>query len=452
MIRSKSGKNRILSALGAFLLAVSLAVTGLVAVGCPAPVTVASEPAAAVAANVIFIHPDGANQQHFHAFRLVDQGPDGYINWDRLPQLALYRPHVLDNLQAGSVAGAVAHAAGIKTYFDWFGFDRYGQPITTITQLARDAGFATGLINSGCLTEPGTAVFVASAEDRGDREYIMLQVAESGVDVILGGGERYFLPKGVPGRHGMGRRADGRNLIEEMKAKGYTVVFTREELAAVNPAETDKLLGLFAYRHTFNDRTEEHLAEHNLPLFWPWAPCVGEMTDKAIQILSRNQTGFLLVVEHEGTDNFADGANNAKGTIEAVRRTDRAIGVAMDFAEAQGNTLVITAADSDAGGMNIWAPSPGEIARWEGIVPATASAPGWHPPYVNLAAADGIGGTGTAPFTTPCGMQFGIVWAGQMDAATTMIARAYGPKSYLVTGIIDNTDIFHIMMKALGLD
>ncbi|MCL0068095.1 hypothetical protein M1N67_04135, partial [Peptococcaceae bacterium] len=114
------------------------------------------------------------------------------------------------------------------------------------------------------------------------------------------------------------------------------------------------------------------------------------------------------------------------------------------------NTLVITAADSDAGGMNIFAPRPDRIAGWGNTVPATAGAPGWHAPYENMAAADGIVGTATAPFTTGCGnYQFGIAWAGQSDFANTTITRAYGPGSDLVRGVIDNTDIYHIMKTVL---
>ena len=401
--------------------------------------------------NVIFIHPDGANAAHFHAARLMrDHGPESELHWDRLPEVALYQPHILDNLQAGSVAGAVAHAAGIKTNFNYYGLDKNRQPVTTIIEQARDAGFATGLINSGSITEPGTGAFVANVECRRDHNAIALQIAESGVDVILGGGEQYFLPKGTQGRHGEGKREDGRNLIEEMRKKGYTVVFTREELAAVDPATTDKLLGLFAAEHTFNAKTEEYLKENNLPHYWDYSPTLAEMTSKAIAILSKNQKGFLLVAEEEGTDNFADGANNAAGTIEAVKRADDAIGVAVNFAKTSPNTLVITAADSDAGGMNIFAPGPDRIAGWGNTVPATAGAPGWHAPYENMAAADGIAGTATAPFTTGCGnYQFGIAWAGQSDFANTTVARAYGPGSDLVRGVIDNTDIYHIMKTVL---
>ena len=64
--------------------------------------------------NIIFIHPDGTAQAAFTAARLLHYGPDGTLNWDRLPHVAIYKSHIINSLQSGSVAGAVAHASGIK--------------------------------------------------------------------------------------------------------------------------------------------------------------------------------------------------------------------------------------------------------------------------------------------------------------------------------------------------
>ena len=403
--------------------------------------------------NVIFIHPDGAAANHFEAARLLTQGAGGMLHHDRLNNIALYRAEILDSLQAGSVGGAVAHATGVNTLFNFYGLDKEGNKLTTITEEARDAGFATGLINSGTITEPGTGVFVAGVSSRRDNTGIALQIMNSGVDVILGGGEQWFLPEGTMGVHGEGRRTDGLNLIEQAREMGYTVVFTRDELLSLDVNETDKLLGLFAAHHTFNAKTEEYLKENNLPEYWDYSPTLAEMTNFAIAILSKTDKGFFLVIEEEGTDNFADGANNAQATMNAIIRADEAIGLAVNFAKIAPETLVITAADSDAGGLSILAPGPSRIDSWEGKVPDTAGSATWHAPYQNMAAADGVGGTGGAPFETPDGKhKFGIAWAGQSDFANVMIARAYGNKAELVTGTIDNTDIHKIMMTALGLE
>lgn len=118
---------------------------------------------------------------------------------------------------------------------------------------------------------------------------------------------------------------------------------------------------MFAAIHTFDDRTEEALGLNTanpLPLYVATAPTVGEMLDASLKILNRDPDGFFAVVEEEGSDNFANN-NNAVGTVEAVRRADGAIGVAMNYVDTQDpNTLVVTAADSDAGGLQIFQFAP----------------------------------------------------------------------------------------------
>lgn len=106
-----------------------------------------------------------------------------------------------------------------------------GKPGVTILEEAIAAGKATAVINSGFIAEPGTGAFLAEVESRGDVAAITEQIVESGVDIILGGGEIHYLPVGTVGRFGQeGIREDGRNLLEEAAADGYTVVYDLDEL------------------------------------------------------------------------------------------------------------------------------------------------------------------------------------------------------------------------------
>jgi alkaline phosphatase len=89
--------------------------------------------------------------------------------------------------------------------------------------------------------------------------------------VILGGGERYFLPRGMAGRHGAGVRADRVDMVARARGLGYTVVYTRDELRAL-PDSVRRVLGLFASNHTFNDRSEERLRDGGLPHYLATAP------------------------------------------------------------------------------------------------------------------------------------------------------------------------------------
>ncbi len=402
--------------------------------------------------SVIFIHPDGASSSSWAAARCLLVGPDGDLHWDRLPHIAVYRGHMADSLTATSKGGATTHAYGVKVGSEAFGrsdggeqgealVDGHGNSLSVAHQALR-AGIPVGLVQSGVASEPGTACFVTSVEYRREHDEICAQLVHSGVTVILGGGERFFLPEGVSGVHGVGTRKDRRNLVREARDLGYAVVYNRDELLSL-PADTNRVLGLFAWGHTFNDRPEEVLAEADLPLYEPEAPSVAEMTKVAIRMLAAQGERFFLVVEEEGSDNFAN-RNNASGALEAMRRADQAIGVARWYVQFRPDTLVLTAADSDAGGM-----------RLRGL-PVT---PGDEVPSVlshtapNGAPMDGVEGTGGRPFSSAPDRSgrvfaFGIVWATSDDVSGGVL-RAEGANAHLVRGTMDNTELAQLMRLTL---
>ncbi len=402
--------------------------------------------------SVIFFHPDGTSSANWAIARAALVGPDGQLNWDKLPAMAVYTGHMADSVTATSNGGATTHAYGFKVASDAYGtwgspghpliVDRNGKSMS-IAHQAMAADLPVGLVQTGTSTEPGTGCFVTSVSSRKEHEPIAAQLIESGCAIMLGGGEKYYLPKGVKGRHGTGVREDGRNLIDQARKAGYTVVFTAEELAAV-PVTTDKLLGLFADYHTFNDQPEEVLAEKNLPLYDPDAPTVAQMSDKALQILSRKGKRFLLIVEEEGTDNFGNNGN-ARGMIEALRRADEAFGVMRTYIAKHPDTLLISAADSDGGGM-----------RMRGIhVPDGQPIPDRLPATDRTGAPiDGIDGTGTAPFMSApdkAGQRhpFLIIWPGYDDVSGGILVRAEGLNSDKVHGMMDNTEIPKLMHRTL---
>jgi glycerophosphoryl diester phosphodiesterase len=275
--------------------------------------------------NVIFIHPDGADPSHFAAARFESVGPDGRLNWDEAPAAGVYLGHLDDQIVATSNAGAVTHAYGIKAFNDSFGFDENGAeyqslaalqgqniagsaPDATVLEEAIAAGRPTAVINSGFIAEPGTGVFLADAVDRDARAEITAQIVESGVNVILGAGEIDYLPTGTIGFFGQeGTRTDGRNLIEEAEALGYTVVFTREQLNSL-PADTERVLGIFAADDTYNDVPEGaliangfvdengELITYGQPPINPDPPTVAEMLEATLKLnlFSQEEDGFLL--------------------------------------------------------------------------------------------------------------------------------------------------------------
>ena len=184
--------------------------------------------------NVIFFHPDGMSLAHWDAIRWITVGPDGLSPWDQLPHTAVYKSHLRTNLTASSPAGATIHAYGVKVGYHSFGNDD-GSPLShpSLLMEAKQKGFQTGLCQSGILTEPGTAVFASKAKDRKNFNSIAEQLIDSGIPLLMGGGEKYLLPEGVEGHFGMGARTDGKNLIQKAKTKGYHVIYTREELQSI---------------------------------------------------------------------------------------------------------------------------------------------------------------------------------------------------------------------------
>lgn len=414
--------------------------------------------------SVIFIHPDGTSPSHFALGRFASVGPDGRLNWDNMTNAGVYLGHMEDRLVGTSNGGAVVHAYGIKPYAGSYGLDEQGNPYTslsgqegtTIMDEAIAAGKATAVINSGFIAEPGTGVFLADVESRRDVTQITLEVVESGVDVIMGGGEIHYLPVGTVGRFGEeGIREDGRNLIEEAEEMGYTVIYTLEELQNLS-ADTEKVLGIFAAEDTYNDVPEGALVEQGLVeedgeliLYGQPGnenpPTVAQMLQSTLDldIFSNNENGMFVVLEEEGTDNFGN-SNNAAGTLEAVLRADAAIGVAQEYIDnVNPNTLLITAADSDGGGLEI-----------DDVSGETVGTTGVQPPFETRIPYDGTTGNDTAPFTSAPDASgdeynFGVLWSGVPDVAGSIVSKTYGLNAEKLPSTVDNTGIYRLMYETL---
>ncbi|WP_208349139.1 alkaline phosphatase [Pseudaestuariivita rosea] len=404
----------------------------------------ASTVAAQDTGNVIFFHPDGTGLNHWTAARMHIAGPDGQLNWDRLPGIGVYTGHMADQVTGTSHGGATVHAYGVKVQADSFGMNgteeitaASGQRMS-IGQEALQAGKAVALVQTGHIAEPGTAVFVASSESRRNTQDIAEQVITSGAQVIMAGGERFLLPEGTQGRHGAGERQDGVNLIERAEELGYTVVYTRDELMALDVDNTDMVLGVFAHNHTFNDQEWIRNTIDGLPTYLETAPTIAEMTDIALQIVSRDEDGFFAVIEEEGTDNIPNNMN-AAGTLEALARADQATGVILDFIGQNQDTMLVMAADSDASGLQVVA------TDGPGMVDATTRGGGI------LHGQQGPFGDAfmTAPDANGVKHPFGIAWAGSNDMAGGILVRTAGLNSDLVEPLMDSTDVYRIMHRTL---
>jgi alkaline phosphatase len=402
--------------------------------------------------SVIFFHIDGAGMAHWQMARMLIAGPDGEITWDKIAHIAVYRGHQEDTLTTSSNAAATAHAYGVKVPYAAFGTDGHSdqRPVAangqrrSIMEEAKARGLAVGVVNSGSAVEPGTACFLTAVHARADDADIVAQQVASGADVILMAGEEWYLPEGTKGRHGEGKRKDGRNLIEEAKAAGYKVVLTREELDAL-PDNAGKVLGIFAGQDTFNDEPEEELAKKGLPPYDPEAPTIAQLTAAALRFFGSRQ--FLLVVEEEGTDNFGN-CNNAVGLAEALRRGNEGLGTALGHIEEHPDTLLVTFGDSEAG-------NPDVVGLRGGKYEKEMLEKGKDPNGAPLDGAERTADGGVAkPFTSKPDRagkthDFVVTWGSKNDTSGAILVRAAGLNAEKVTGSFDNTALYPLFYETL---
>lgn len=398
------------------------------------------------APSAIFLHPDGMGANTWMATRLMHVGPDGLLAWDALPRLAIYVGPSIDSVNQSSNGGATTHAYGVRARLDSFGLIDGSVPVAasgkamSLMREAQAAGRKIALLNSSSLTEPGTGAFLASVASRDDEAGIASQILAAAPDIALGGGEKFFLPTGTQGRHGEGVREDGRNLVEEAKAAGYTVVFTADELAAL-PAEATKVLGLFAHDDTFNEMDEAGLAEAGLEAFQPQAPRFDTMLAFILARFKDAPQGYFIVGNEEGTDNLS-GENNATATLEAAIGADRAIALALAEAQANPALTVVVASDSDNGGMNATSDDlndPEDLPR---------------PLPERTAGGSLLDSDMGEPFLTPADAKgnripFYITWASDSDSAGGTVVRGIGPGAAVIEGTVDATAVYKALYLGL---
>ena len=411
-----------------------------------APNPALEAPAATAPRSAIFLHPDGMGANTWMATRLMHVGPDGRLAWDLLPKVAIYVGPTSDAVNQSSNAGGTTHAYGVRARLDSYGAIDGTVPTAasgktqSLMVEAKAAGKKIAILNSSSLTEPGTGTFLASVANRDDEAEIASQILAAGPDIALGGGEMFFLPKGVSGVHGEGVREDGRNLVEEARAAGYAVVFTKDELMAL-PPEATKVLGLFAAEETFNEADEAGLAATGLPPFQPQAPRFDEMLAFILPRVKDHPQGYFIVGNEEATDNLS-GENNATATLEAAIGADRAIALALAEAQANAALTVVVASDSDNGGMNATSDDLNDPEDLPRPLPTRT-------PSGSLLDSDN-----GQPFLTPADanghrIPFYITWASDSDSAGGTVARGIGPGAAKIEGTIDATQVYKALYLGL---
>ena len=442
--------------------------------------------------NVLFFLGDGMGITTLTAMRIFEAGEAGSITIDTLPESAFVRTYSEDGQVTDSAPSMAAYMTGVKMknevismstgtnayapdgsqYVDENGDtlcpDGNGEPVETMLERLKALGYATGVVSTTRITHATPATTYAHLCNRNGENAIAAQMVPGGtgfnaalgdgIDVVLGGGRRHFLP----GDDG-GRRTDGRNLIEEMQAAGYQYAASTAELMDV--ANDDRVLGLF----TDSDMSYE------LDRLPQQEPSLAEMTDKAIDMLSSRDTGFFLMVEG-GRIDHALHASNAKRALTDGVAFDNAIKTALDKMEeidpGLENTLVVVTADHDHTlVINGYAERTGKTDEGHagvlGLVRNYANGPDKGNPRTDV---DGnpytILGFGNGPNrpasrvaldeSTTSGNDYLQEAVIQLSSEThgggDVFLGAMGMGAEQFHGVIDNTEVFGKINSALNLD
>lgn len=247
---------------------------------------------------------------------------NNHLALERCTYSGFSKTYSADRFTTDSGAGGTAIACGIKTKNGMIGMSPDSVKAESILEVLERNQFSTGIVVACDVTHATPASFIAHQINRSMNEEIAADYLKTDIDVFIGGGRKCFE-----------ERKDGRNLPEELKNKNYQVVYTLDEVKKI---KSGKLVGLLYDQHP--------------PLMPERGSMLADATMVAINILDNNPKGFFLMVEGSQID-WAAHANNTGQVIKEMLDFDQTIDRVLNYAQKEGNTLVIITADHETGGM-----------------------------------------------------------------------------------------------------
>jgi alkaline phosphatase len=326
--------------------------------------------------NVILMIGDGMGLYHQYAAYTANKGN---LTIERCQSVGLVKTFAANNYTTDSAAAGTAIACGEKTDNGMLGQSPDGRNLKSMLDHAAENDLATGMVVTCELTHATPAAFVAHVGKRSESELIAMEFTHSKVNVAIGGGRKFFE-----------NRSDSINVSDIMKSNGFQLAYTKDE---VKKTQKGNLLAL--------------LADVALERYPDRGEMLPEAVTAAINLLNHNEKGFFLMVEGSQID---WGAHNhdQEYMLNETLDFDRAIKVAYDFAERDGQTLVIVTADHETGGMTI---TRGNLQT----------------------------GELTTAFST------------KGHTGVHVPVYAFGPGAEMFTGIFDNTEFLPKVLKLLGI-
>lgn len=326
--------------------------------------------------NVILMIGDGMGLVQVSSAWVANHGN---LNIDNCTYTGLLWTYCADTLITDSGAAGTAMATGFKTNYHYIAVDPSGNTLTSLTDLAHTGGLSTGIVVTCNLTDATPSVFCAKNIDRDKEEDIAADYVNCNVDYIFGAGREKF-----------DRRADKRNLLYEMKEKGYQVCTSWDETTKIKQGKVFSVI-----------------SEGQLPLARERGDLFSEACLHSIGLLNQNKKGFFAMLEGSRIDDCGHW-NDLPKLMEEIFDFDKSIGKVLQWAENDGQTLVIVLADHETGGLS-------------------------------LLNGDLKIGSVTGNFST------------SSHSGILVPVYAYGPGAENFTGIYENTDVFNKIVKLLNL-
>jgi alkaline phosphatase len=460
------------------------------------------------AKNVILFIGDGMSLAHRVAARVLAKGiaegkAFGKLAIDDMPQMALVATAGSDSIITDSANSASAYATGHKAAVNAMGVyaDRTPDPlddpkVETITSLAkRRLGMAVGIVTNTEVEDATPAAMVAHTRRRSEYDRIVEQFFAAKPDVIMGGGRANFLPRSAEGS----KRKDESDFVGQFRDAGYSVASTGAEMTSLaDDPKTTKLVGLFTLGNMDGALDRKILKGGTVGKF-PEQPDLTEEVGAALKVLSRNEAGFFLMVESGMIDKYTHLLDMERAVYDTIM-LDNAVKLARDWATAHGDdTLILVLADHthpiglvgtieddmasvpnvpmrervrvyERAGFPNYPPAdaegyPARVDVSRRLALFSASLPDHYetfrpkldnPNEPTVAGKDAGTYVANERYKNVPGsvLRFGNLPAminADVHSGEDVVLTASGPGSERVRGQMDNTEVFRVMVEALGL-
>ena len=450
------------------------------------------------AKNVILFVGDGMGISTLTAARILEgqlrgeSGEENLLSFEQFPAAALSRTYSANQQTSDSAPTMSAIITGIKTDEGIISvnqnvvFNDYktvkGNEAMSLIELAEKNGKSTGVVSTARLTHATPAACYAhspnrnwesdadiflTAKDAYEAKFpdIARQLIEfpygDGLEVAIGGGRTKFLPKSMNDpeyENKTGERLDGRNLTEEWKSKykNAEYIWNKQQFDTINPKKTQHLLGLFEPSHLQYN--------YDLPKDKAGEPSLSEMTAKAIDVLSNNKKGYVLMVEAGRIDHAHHDGNAFRALTDAIELSN-AVRTAENKVNLKDTLIIVTADHSHTFTISGYPERGNNILGLvreidgKGEFTETPRLDRNKKPYTTLGYANGSGSrAGERPeltdeeTTDPNYKQEALIPLGsETHGGEDVAIFANGANFWMIHGVMEENWIFYVMKDALRL-